>query len=100
MLERGDQPVALVGIVSKPMQKLRESPFRRVGAPAPLDCRESLLVCDLGDARGLGLRAMVAPEVVVVERDKSLAGRDHARAGRVEGERLDVATVDRRITNG
>ena len=41
-----------------------------------------------GDQRRFTRRAMIAPEVVVVERNQPLADRNHARSGGVERDRL------------
>ncbi len=76
VLERRHEPVALVRVVAQPVQQLRESPLRRVHAAAPVDGLESAsrarrAVMSAASSPG----AVVAPEVVVVERHETLAHR-------------------------
>ena len=77
VLERGDEAVALVGIVPQPVQQLRESPLGGVDAAAPLDGFEARRACAVSviwAASSPG--AVVAPEVVIVERLELLADRE------------------------
>ncbi len=93
VLERGDDAVALVGVVAQPVQQLRESPLRRVGVAAPVDRLEAGLVRLARDLGGFAPAAVVAPEVVVVERHEALADRHDARPGGVDGQRRDGVAV-------
>jgi hypothetical protein len=55
---------------------------------------------ELGDLLGLRFRAMVAPEIVLVERLQVLADHDDAGAGGVDGERRHVLASDARCGKG
>ena len=68
MFQRGGEAVALLGIVAQPVQQLGEAPFGGVDAAAPVDGFEPGGARGGGDLRGLAPGAVVAPEVVVVER--------------------------------
>ena len=81
--------VALVGIVAQPVQQLGEAPLGRVDAAAPVDRFEVLAARAAAVIScGFVLGAMVAPEVVVVERLQVCVHRDDARAGGVERDAL------------
>ncbi len=86
--------VALVGIVAQPVEQLGESPLVRVDAAAPLDAFEAELMSLAGDLFGFSEGAVVAPEVVVVERLKVLADGNDAGAGGVEGDGGNIGAVD------
>ncbi len=96
VLEGGGEARALVGVVAQPVEELGEAPLRRVGPAAPFDRRLAALVRHLGDARRLVLGAVVAPEVVVVERLHLVVDRDDGRAGGVEGDGADFLPLDPR----
>ena len=68
VLERSGKLAALLGIVAQPVQQLRKSPLVRVHAAAPLDRLEVLLVRQRRDLLRLCLGAVIAPQVVLIER--------------------------------
>jgi hypothetical protein len=68
MLEGRYELRTLRRIVAKLMQKFGEAPLRGINAAAPLDRFEAVAMSGLRDFRSFSLSAMVAPEVVVIER--------------------------------
>ena len=91
VFEGGDEAVALVGVVAEPVEELGESPLVGVDAAAPLDGFEMFAVGEFGDLLRFFLGAVVAPEVVVVERLEIFADGDDAGAGGVERHGFDLA---------
>ena len=87
MLEGGDELVALLGIVPQPVQQLRKAPLGGIDAAAPVDGFESVLVRLRGDLRRFAPGAMIAPEIVIVERRHAVADRNDARTGSIERNR-------------
>ena len=69
---------ALVRIMPQPVQQFGESPLRGVNAAAPLDGVQLFLACQLRDLSRFLLGAMIAPEIVVIQRNQTLADRNHA----------------------
>ncbi len=73
VLERGDEVRAEFGIVAEPVEELGPAPLGGVDAAAPVDPFEALAVVvgvgGGGDLGGFPVGAVVAPEVVVCERD-------------------------------
>src|SRR5271170_1538981 len=67
MLEGRDKFFAFVWIMTEPMQKFGEAPFGGVDAAAPLDGLKIFAVCSVCDFRGFVFRAVIAPEVVLIE---------------------------------
>ena len=98
MFERRRQLVALFRVVPQPVQQLGESPLVRINAAAPLDRFEIFAVGKLGNLLRLTLGAMVAPEVVVIERLQCRIDRNHARAGGVERDGLDMLAGRSRLS--
>ena len=94
MFERGDEPAALVGVMAQPMQQFGETPFRRVGAPAPLDRLEIFIACLARDLLRLRFGAVVTPKIIVVERLEARTDGNDARTRRVDGERHDILAGD------
>ena len=84
MLKRGHKLAALLRVVTQPVQQLGKSPLVGVHPPAPLDPLKTHRVSLGGNLLGLGKGAMVAPQVILIQRLQPLAHRNHARAGRVE----------------
>jgi len=93
MLGGSDERVALGGVVAQPVQELGKAPFGRVDAAAPGERFEVSGAAVGGDFGGFAFSAMVAPEIVVVERDETRAERNDGGAGGVERERLDGLAV-------
>ena len=93
VLEGGGELGALIGVVAQPVEQLGEAPFVGVDAAAPVDGFEAVVVGGRGDLLGFGFGAMVAPEVVVVERLQVCVDRDDAGAGGIEGDGRNVFPV-------
>ena len=91
---RGGEARALVGIVAQPVEQLGEAPLAGVDAAAPVDGFEVFGEGELGDAAGLFVGAVIAPEVVVVERLEVGVDGDDAGAGGVERDGGYVLAVD------
>ncbi len=85
---------ALTGVVAEPVEELGEAPLVGVDAAAPVDGLEVLGVGEGGDLGGFVLGAVVAPEVVVVERLHVLVDGDDGGAGGIEGDGGDGAGGD------
>jgi hypothetical protein len=68
MFERARKSRALFRIVPQPVQQLRESPFRRIHSTAPLNGLELLAVRTFGNFLRFLLGAVIAPQVVVIQR--------------------------------
>src|ERR1700744_2492341 len=100
MLEGGGKAVALFRIVSKPVEELGEAPLVRVNTTAPLDGFDVFFVCEFGDLLRFFLGAVIAPEVVVVERFEVFANRNDAGAGGIERNRFDLRAVDTGFGDG
>ncbi len=94
MFEGARQLTALLRVVAQPVQQLGESPLMGVDPAAPFDRFQMLRVGQLGNLLRLTLSAMVAPQIVVIERLHAGVDRDHARAGRIERHRLDLLARD------
>ena len=84
MFQRGDKLRALFGIVAQPVQQLCEPPLVGVDAAAPRNAFKAQRMRLLRNLFGLGKGAMIAPEVIIVQRFQALAHRNHARSGRVQ----------------
>ena len=84
----------LSGLWRSQCSSLAKPHSRRVDAAAPLDGFEIRCVRGGGDLGGLLPGAMVAPEVVIVERLEVGVDRDDAGAGGVERDGLDGVAVD------
>ncbi len=94
VLKRADKLRTLVWIVTQPVQQLGESPLGRVHTAAPLDRVQLLEARQLGDERGFLLGAMVAPQVVIVERLHAFADWNDAGASCIERDRFDLVAAD------
>ena len=94
MLEGGGELVTFGGIVAEPVEELGEAPLVGVDAAAPLDGFEVASVGEGGDLLGLAEGAVIAPEVVVVERLHVGVDGDDAGAGGVEGDGFDLVAGD------
>ena len=68
VLEGARQLTALLRIVAQPVQQLGESPLVGIHPAAPFDRFQVLGVGELGNLLRLALGAMVAPQIVVIER--------------------------------
>ena len=90
VLEGAREFAALNRIVAQPMQQLRESPLRGIHAAAPANRFQSLAVGQFRDFRSLGLRAVVAPQIIVVERRHLRIHRHDRRSRRVQRDRFHV----------
>ncbi len=100
MLEGAGEPRALFGIVAQPVQQLGPSPLGRVGAAAPVDGFQALLVGRRGDFGGFLPRPVVAPQVVVVQRLHVGVDRNHSGPGGIERNGFDGVAVDARRFDG
>ena len=100
MLERRSEACALLGIVTQPVKQFGEAPFGGVNAAAPIDGFETLSAGRRRDFGGLLPGAMVAPQVVVVDRLQVRVDGDDARSGGVERDGFDSVPVDRRAADG
>ena len=96
MFKRRHQPRAFLRVVPQPVQQLCKSPLVRVDASAPLDALEPQLVCLARDLLGLGKRAMIAPQVVFIERLEALTHGNYARSRRIERDRSHLRAIDAR----
>ena len=94
MFEGGDEARSFFRIVAQPVEELCEAPFGGIDTAAPIDRRDMHFARDSGNLRGFFPRAMVAPEIVVVERHQIFADGDYARAGGVEGDCRYVISLD------
>ena len=72
--------------MAKPMEELREAPLGRINATAPIDRGELLAVRDRGDFRGFGFGAVIAPQIIVIERLEIFADGNDGGASGVQGE--------------
>ena len=64
---------------------------------APFDRFQVLRVSQLGNLLRLTLGAMVAPQIVIIERLHAGVDRHHTRAGRIERDSLDLLARDPRL---
>ena len=94
MFESGDEAGTLFRVVAQPVKELGEAPLGTVNPAAPLDPFEAAGMGFGGDLLGFSVGTVIAPEVVVVERDKALTDGNDAGAGGVEGDGGDGAAVD------
>ncbi len=100
MLEGGCEFRALLGIVAQPVEKLGEAPLMRVDASAPLDGFEIFGVSERGDLLRFFFCAVIAPEVVVVERLEVGVDGNYARSGGVESDGFNLRAVDFGLGDG
>ena len=89
MLQRGGEAARLSGLWRSQWSSFGESPFGGVDAAAPVDGFEPLAVRGGGDLGGFFPGAMVAPEIVIVERLQVRVDRNDAGAGGVERDGFD-----------
>src|SRR6476646_12081585 len=68
MLSRRRESIPFFRIILQPMPQLGPAKLRRVGATAPIECRQGALASDPCNLRRFLPAAVVAPQVVVVER--------------------------------
>ncbi len=97
MLEGAGEALALRRIVAQPVQQFCESPLGRVHAAATGDRWKVRRTRRGGDLGGFFGRAMVAPEIVLIQRHQLLVDWNHCRAGGVERDREHVGAVDVRV---
>ena len=83
-----------VGVVAQPVQQLGKSPLGGIDAAAPLDGFELFAVRGFGDLGGFAFGAVVAPEIVVVERLQILVDGNDRGAGGVESDGFDLVAGD------
>ena len=94
VFEGGGEAGALFGVVAEPVEELGEAPFGGVDAAAPVDGFERGGAGGGGDLGGFLPGAVVAPEVVVVQRSEAVVDGDDGGAGGVEGEGFDILAGD------
>src|SRR5437764_9823272 len=92
MFESSRKLRTLIRIVAKPMQQLRETPLGRINPAAPIDGGELLLVRGFSDERSFLPRAMIAPEIIFIERLETSANRNDARTSCIDRERGDLVS--------
>src|SRR6267143_2227810 len=92
VLKRSDESIAQVRIVPEPMKQLREAPFGRIDATAPVNDVELAAAGGLRDEGSLAPGAVVAPEIVGTERFQFFPHGNHARACRVYREGRDLVS--------
>src|SRR5205807_1935028 len=80
----------------EPVKQLRKAPFGGVRSTTPVDVFQTRGVRGISQFGGFAPRAVVAPEVVIVERLKSCAYRDDAGTGRIERNGFDIGSPDTR----
>ena len=76
MFQRRNHARALLRVVPQPVQQFGESPLVRVDAAAPLDPFKTQFMRLARDLLGLGKGAMIAPQVVLIERLQALRPRE------------------------
>ena len=82
------------GLCRSQCSSLAKSPLVRIDAAAPLDAFEAQLVRLARDLLGLGKGAMIAPEIVFVERFQAFAHGNHAGTGGIERNGRHLRAVD------
>jgi hypothetical protein len=80
--------------VAEPVEELGEAPLVGVDAAAPLDAFKAELVGFGGDLFGFGETAVIAPQIILIQRFKAFADRDDAGAGGIESDGGDGVAVD------
>ena len=78
----------------QPVQEFGEAPLGGVDPAAPVDGFELPPVRGGGDLLGFAPGAVIAPEIVVVERLEIFTDRDNARAGGIDRERANLVATD------
>ena len=94
VFESGHEAVAFFWIVAKPMQKLGEAPLVGVDAAAPFNAFEAEGMRLGGDLFRFSKCAMIAPQVILVERLEVFTDGNHAGAGRIECDGLHAIAAD------
>src|ERR1039458_4373900 len=94
MFQGGAELAALGGVVAEPMEELREAPLGGIYPAAPFDGREARAMGGLRDERGFAPRAMVAPEIIIVNRLEVAVDGNDARPCGIDGDGLDGFTRD------
>ncbi len=100
MLQRRGKALALFRIVAQPVKQLGEAPLGGVNATAPVDGGEALGVRRGGNFGSFFPRAVVAPEIVIVDGVELGINWNHARAGGVERHGFDGVAVNARGGDG
>src|SRR5260370_1185677 len=90
VLEGGHEFRSLGGIMPEPVQEFGEAPLRRINTAAPIDGRKLFAMRSLCDFRSLGLGAMIAPQVIVIERLEIFSDGNNGRTGRVQSDGQDL----------
>ena len=93
MFQSRDKLVALLRIVAQPVQQLGKPPFVRVHASAPFDSLKPQRVRLAGNLLGLGKGAMIAPQVILVQRFQPLTDGNHARSSRIQCNGRNHASI-------
>ncbi len=84
VFERRHKPASLFGIMPQPVQQFRKSPLMRIHSAAPLNRFQTRRMRLRRNLLGFGMRAMITPQVVVIEGLKPFAHRHHARPCRIQ----------------
>ena len=94
MLERRDEPAALVWMIPQPVEHLRKAPLGGIDAAAPINRFEICAVGLRSNLRRFLPGPVVAPKIVIVERSKTVANWHHARPGRIERNGGNLVAVN------
>ena len=100
MLEGGGEFVALIGVVAQPMEQLGKAPLVRINAAAPVDGFQLFAVRERGNLLRLGEGAVIAPEIVFIQRLHLRVNRNDAGAGGVESDSRNLIAGDARFLDG
>src|ERR1035438_1279709 len=94
MFEGCDHVGTLVRIVAQPMEQLGKSPLMGINAATPVDRFESGGMGFGCNLLSFSKRAMIAPEIVFVQRFKALTHRNDTGAGGIKRNSSNRAALD------
>ncbi len=81
----------------QPVQQLGPAPFMGVDATAPVNRFQFPLMSLRGDLLGLAMGAMIAPQVIVVQRLQRVVHHHHAGTGRIQRHRQHIFAPHARL---
>ena len=94
VFESAGETGAFIGIVAQPVEEFGETPFGGVHAAAPFNGFEIFAMSHRGDFGGFGFGAVIAPQIVFVERNHSGGDGDDGGAGGIESDGGDLVAGD------
>src|SRR6266849_1861664 len=94
MLKGGSETLALGWIIAQPVEQLGKAPLGGIRSATPIDRLKVLAAGGFGDQRGFAPRAMVAPQIIFIERLKVCVCGNDAGAGGVDGEGGNLVAGD------